>query len=232
MSIALAILDALVFIAVVVPFILLVRHRGAIPALPAVDVPGALPSLSVIVPARNEATAIGRALASLLAQDYPGLEIVAVDDRSTDGTGDVLRELASANPSLRVLRIDALPSGWLGKNHALWRGAQRSTGTWLLFTDADVVFAPGTLRRTLAYALAERLDHLTLAPRLVSRSFMLGAFVAFFAYAFVALWGAYLANDPTSKRGVGVGAFNLVRREAYVLSYIDAFWLIALTATG
>ena len=140
---------------------------------------------------------------------------MAVDDRSTDGTGDVLRELASANPSLRVLRIDALPSGWLGKNHALWRGAQRSTGTWLLFTDADVVFAPGTLRRTLAYALAERLDHLTLAPRLVSRSFMLGAFVAFFAYAFVALWGAYLANDPTSKRGVGVGAFNLVRREAY-----------------
>ena len=147
-SIALAILDALVFIAVVVPFILLVRHRGAIPALPAVKAPGALPSLSVIVPARNEATAIGPALASLLAQDYPGLEIVAVDDRSTDGTGDVLRALAAANPSLRVLRIDDLPSGWLGKNHALWRGAQRSTGTWLLFTDADVVFAPGTLRRT------------------------------------------------------------------------------------
>ena len=214
-SIALAILDALVFIAVVVPFILLVRHRGAIPALPAVKAPGALPSLSVIVPARNEATAIGRALASVLAQDYPGLEIVAVDDRSTDGTGDVLRELAAANPSLRVLRIDDLPSGWLGKNHALWRGAQRSRGTWLLFTDADVVFAPGALRRALAYALAERLDHLTLAPRLVSRSFMLGAFVAFFAYAFVALWGAYLANDPNSKRGVGVGAFNLVRREAY-----------------
>src|SRR5207248_4953021 len=85
----------------------------------------------------------------------------------------------------------------------------------LLFTDADIVFAGGALRRAVGYAVTEGLDHLTLAPRLVARGIPLRVFVAFFAYAFVALWGAYLANDPKSTRGVGIGAFNLVRRSAY-----------------
>ena len=77
------------------------------------------------------------------------------------------------------------------------------------------MFAPGALRRAVGYAAAERLDHLTLAPRLVAGGLVLRAFVAFFAYAFIALWRAYQANDPTSTRGVGVGAFNLIRRDAY-----------------
>ncbi|MDQ2913608.1 MAG: glycosyltransferase [Chloroflexota bacterium] len=211
----LTIFDALVFLAVVVPFVLLVRNRGAIPKLPAVPEGSTLPTLSVVVPARDEAAAIGRALRSLVAQDYPGLEIVVVDDRSSDATGEVLREIAANDPRVVVIRIDALPAGWLGKNHALWRGADRASGQWLLFSDADVVFAQGALRRAVAYAEAEGLDHLTLAPRLVARGLALRAFVAFFGYAFIALWGAHLANDPKSKRGVGIGAFNLVRRAAY-----------------
>src|SRR5712692_7240561 len=149
MTLALAVFDAVVFLAVVVPFIVLVRHRRAIPPLPAVDAP-ALPSLSVIVPARDEVAAIREALASLLAQDYPGLTVVAVDDRSTDGTTHVLRELAAAHPRLRVLRVDELPSGWLGKNHALWCGGQATKSEWILFTDADIAFAAGTLRRAVA----------------------------------------------------------------------------------
>lgn len=209
------IFDAVVFLAVVVPFALLARHRHAIPRLPATDEELALPRLSVVVPARDEAAAIGRAAASLLAQDYPDLEIVAVDDRSSDATGGVLRGLAANDSRLVSLRVDELPAGWLGKNHALWRGAQLATGTWLLFTDADVVFGRDALRRAVGYAVREGLDHLTLAPRLVSRGLLLRAFVAFFGYAFIALWGAYLANDPKSRRGVGIGAFNLVRRDAY-----------------
>ena len=211
----LTIFDALVFIAVVLPFLLLIRHRNAIPSLPkAPETPG-LPRLSVVIPARDEGSTIGRALGSLLAQDYHDLEIVVVDDRSSDGTGDVLRELAAKDPRLIALRVDDLPAGWLGKNHALWIGAARANGEWLLFTDADVVFAQGALRQAVAYAVDEGLDHLTLAPHLVARGLALRAFVAFFGYAFIALWGAYLANDPKSKRGVGVGAFNLVRRSAY-----------------
>jgi glycosyltransferase involved in cell wall biosynthesis len=211
----LTVFDALVFLAVVVPFVLLIRHRHAIPKLPALPEPVPLPRLSVVVPARDEGSAIARALGSLLEQDYPDLEVIVVDDRSTDTTGEVLRELARKDPRLLVIRVDELPAGWLGKNHALWRGADRARGEWLLFTDADVVFGQGALRRSVAYATAEGLDHLTLAPRLVARRVALRAFVAFFGYAFVALWGAYLANDPKSKRGVGIGAFNLVRRSAY-----------------
>src|SRR5438552_15017766 len=209
------IFDALVFLAVVVPFLVLIRHRNAIPALPAFPGPVTLPRLSVVVPARDEGSTIGRGLGSLLAQEYPDLEVIVVDDRSSDTTGDVLREIASNDSRLLVLRVDELPPGWLGKNHAMWRGADRASGEWLLFTDADVVFAQGALRQAVAYAAAETLDHLTLAPRLVARGLLLRAFVAFFGFAFIALWGAYLANDPKSKRGVGIGAFNLVRRSAY-----------------
>ena len=212
---ALTVLDTLVFLAVVVPFVLLIRHRNAIPRLPAMPETATLPRLSVVVPARDEGSTIRRAVGSLLAQDYPDLEIIVVDDRSSDVTGEVLRELAAKSTRLLVLRVDELPAGWLGKNHALWRGADRASGEWLLFTDADVVFARSALRQAVAYAEGEGLDHLTLAPRLVARGLALRAFVAFFAYAFIALWGAYLANDPGTTRGVGIGAFNLVRRSAY-----------------
>ena len=114
-----------------------------------------------------------------------------------------------------MLRVDDLPAGWLGKNHALWRGAERARGEWLLFTDADVVFAPDAVRRAATYAVDQGLDHLTLAPRLIARGVFLRAFIAFFGYAFITLWGAYLANDPKSSRGVGIGAFNLIRRDVY-----------------
>jgi len=209
------IFDALVFLAVVVPSLLLIRHRNAIPKLPGMRKPPTLPRLSVVVPARDEGATIARAVGSLLEQDYPEIEVIVVDDRSSDATGEVLRELAAKDRRLLVLHVDELPAGWLGKNHALWLGAARAGGEWLLFTDADVVFAPGALGRAVAYAVAEGLDHLTLAPCLVARGIPLRAFVAFFAYAFIALWGAYLANDPKSRRGVGIGAFNLVRRAAY-----------------
>src|SRR5438132_14337469 len=123
MAAALTVIDALVFVAVVVPFMLLIHHRGSVPRLPAARHSGPLPSLSVVVPARNEAAGIREGLTSLRAQDYPDLEIVVVDDRSSDGTGDVLRELATPE-RVRVLRVDDVPPGWLGKNHALWYGAK------------------------------------------------------------------------------------------------------------
>jgi glycosyltransferase involved in cell wall biosynthesis len=209
------VVDGLVFLAVVVPFVFLVRHRHAIPKVPEASAPPELPRLTVVVPARDEATAVGRAVASLLRQDYPDLEVIVVDDRSSDGTAGIVRDLEAQDPRVHVVRVDTLPPGWLGKNHALWCGALRATGEWLLFTDADVVFSEGALRRSVAYAVAERCDHLTVAPRLVARGLLLRSFISFFAYAFIALWGAYLANDPNSTRGVGIGAFNLVRRSAY-----------------
>src|SRR5207245_2826583 len=119
------------------------------------DVPPAAdadcPALSVIVPACNEAATIEPALRSLLSLDYPELELIVLDDRSTDGTGEIVARTAAAEPRLRLLRVDALPPGWLGKNHALHVGSQAASGEWLLFTDADVLFQPDTLRRVMSW---------------------------------------------------------------------------------
>jgi glycosyltransferase involved in cell wall biosynthesis len=173
---------------------------------------------SVVVPARNEGEAVEGALGSILAQDYPGsLEVVAVDDRSTDRTGDVLAGLASEWPDrMRVLRVGRLPDGWLGKNHALYLGAEESRGEWLLFTDADVRFSPGCLENAVGYARSEGLDHLTLATEIISRGVALRGFVAAFVLVFEVTQRPWRAADPRARQSVGVGAFNLVRREAYL----------------
>ena len=196
-------------------------NRRRVPNLAAQPLPvgapaGDVPLLSVILPARDEVESIRETVASLLRQDYPALEIVLVDDRSTDGTGRVMAELAAADPGrIRVVSIATLPDGWLGKNHALWRGARRATGAWLLFADADIRFAPTCIRRALLLAEASGADHLTLAPDIVARGYWLRAFVAFFAYVFITSQRPYLAEDPASAVGAGMGAFNLIRRDAY-----------------
>ena len=180
------------------------------------------PRVSVVVAARNEAAGVRAGVGSLLDQDYPELEVVVVDDRSTDGTGQVLAEFSAAAAAaaaqagrLRVVRVDELPPGWLGKPHALWTGARQASGEWLLFTDADVVFQPGCVRQAVAYAAAQGLDHLTLSPAISARGWWLSAFVAFFLYLLLVSLRLYRVNDPTSGVGVGLGAFNLLRRAAY-----------------
>lgn len=137
-----------------------------------------------------------------------------MDDRSTDGTGGVLAGISAEAPDrLKPLRVDELPAGWLGKNHAPGLGA--AEGEWLLFTDADVRFSPGTVGRAVRYALDEGLDHLTLAPELVSRGMALRCFVAAFVLPFEVTQRPWRAADPAAREAVGVGTFNLVRREAY-----------------
>jgi hypothetical protein len=211
----------LALLGALLPLLSFLRHRGAGPLLSAANDPeprlaGAWPRLSVVVPARDEEATVAEAAASLLAQDYPALEVVLVDDRSSDRTGELMARAAAAHPGRAVaLRVEALPPGWLGKPHALWLGSQRATGEWLLFADADVVFAPGCLRRAVAYAEAAGLDHLTLWPRVTARGYWLRAFVAVFGYLLLVYGRAYLANDPRSPVGIGLGAFNLLRRRAY-----------------
>jgi cellulose synthase/poly-beta-1,6-N-acetylglucosamine synthase-like glycosyltransferase len=197
------------------------RGSGRIPVLANLGGTGSkpddYPSVSVVVAARDEREAVESALRSLLEQDYPGsLEVIAVDDRSTDGTEDVMAGLAAWVPGrLRHLRVDRLPGDWLGKNHALWLGAGEADGGWLLFTDADVRFEPDCVRLAVRHALNEGLDHLALAPELVSRGLALKSFVAAFVLVFEVTQRPWRVSDPEAKESVGVGAFNLVRREAY-----------------
>lgn len=174
------------------------------------------PSVSIVVAARDEAHGIEAALRSWLAQDHPDIELVIVDDRSSDGTGDVVRRVAAGDPRVRLLRIDELPRGWLGKSHALMEGASRASGRYLLFSDADVELAPHAVGAALAYARSRAVDHLTAAPRIRASSWPLALLVGTFAVLFARFTRPWRAADPRSRAYIGIGAFNLVRRDAYV----------------
>lgn len=175
----------------------------------------ALPRVSVIVPARNEALYVESALGSILALEYLDLEVIAVDDRSDDATGEVLDKMAASDRRLKVIHIAELPGGWIGKNHALQRGADVASGELLLFTDADVVFERTLLARAVAFLLARRFDHLTMPADVRVASPALELFVATFAVLFNGYFRPWRVGDPRSSAAVGFGTFNLVRRAAY-----------------
>lgn len=173
------------------------------------------PVLSVIVPACNEAANIESAVATLIRQDYPNFELILVDDRSTDGTGAIIDRLAASDQRIHALHVEVLPDGWLGKVHALERAVEVAKGDWLLFTDADVHFAAGTLRRAVGWAVDRQLDHLALAPLALQASFLLNIVVHTFMLLFLIGTRAAGLNRPGSRGFAGVGAFNLIRRAAF-----------------
>lgn len=173
------------------------------------------PRISIIVAARNEERNVEEGIRSLLALDYPDLQITVVNDRSTDQTGAILRRIAAEHPRLNVVDVHQLPPGWLGKNHAMQSGADGSDGEWLLFTDADVVFDPTTLRRAMLYCQQNSLDHLAATPVVKSQSMWLRAFIPVFAMCFLVYLKVWWVRNPKSSAHVGIGAFNLVRKSAY-----------------
>ena len=174
------------------------------------------PRVSVVVPARNEAAKIEQCLRSLLAQDYSELEVCAVDDRSTDETGSIMDQLQREFAGkLDVIHINELPSGWLGKTHAMWRGAAATQSDWILFTDGDIIFRPDALRRAITYAQLTRCEHLVIFPTLVMHSVGEKMMLGFFGLASSLLLRAWKVRDPGAKDHVGAGAFNLIRRTTY-----------------
>jgi cellulose synthase/poly-beta-1,6-N-acetylglucosamine synthase-like glycosyltransferase len=174
-----------------------------------------LPRVSIVIPARNEERNVEEALSSVLALDYDELEIVVVDDRSTDRTGAILDRLAASDPRVRVVHVTELPPGWLGKNHALHLGSDGARGEFLLFTDADVVMEPSTLRRAVGRMMAERLDHLTVSPAIDVPGLLFEMFIGTFSLFFALFTRPWKVKDPNSASHVGIGAFNLVRASAY-----------------
>jgi len=175
------------------------------------------PRVSIIVPARNEEEHIRETLIRLLSLEYSNYEIIAVNDRSTDRTGPIMGEVAcgEGGARLRVIHVSELPAGWLGKTHAMWTAGKEATGDWLLFTDADVLFKPDALRRGIAYAEAERADHVVLFPRMIMERPGERMMIAFFQALFVFGHRPWKVADPQAKDHMGVGAFNLVRRSVY-----------------
>ena len=183
------------------------------------DVPPAdganLPKISILVAARDEARKLPEALASFLAIDYPNYEVVAVNDRSTDETRNILDAAAREHMNLKVVHLESLPEGWLGKPHALQQAYDHSAGEWLIFTDADVYFAPDLLRLAIALTLANRWDHLTLLGRAEMFRFFEKITMTFFGFGFVIGTRPWQAHNPKSRGYLGVGAFQMVRRSSY-----------------
>jgi len=175
----------------------------------------ALPSVSILFSARNEAEKMPAALRSMLAQDYPHYQVVAVDDRSEDATPEILDEFARACKLLLPLRVSELPPSWLGKPHGLQQAYEHSSGEWLVFTDADVVYEPDVLRRAVSLAIEKRWDHLTLLVSMEMVGFWEKTLLTFFSFSFFFYTQPWAVPNPRSRRYVGVGAFQLLRRSVY-----------------
>jgi cellulose synthase/poly-beta-1,6-N-acetylglucosamine synthase-like glycosyltransferase len=168
---------------------------------------------SVIIAGRNEEARIEQTLRCLLVQRGVELEIIVVDDRSTDGTSEIVQRLANDDPRVRLKRVDVLPDGWLGKCHACHVGASAATGGWILFTDADCWLKADVIERALRVAECERADHITLSPGTVIESRAAASWHLMFLIS-ISGWFAR-ANRDIRNSYVGMGAFNLVRADAY-----------------
>ena len=177
--------------------------------------PKVWPRLSIIIPACNEEQHIEQAAKTILAQDYPELEIILVNDRSTDNTGEIIDRLAADDARIKAVHIKTLPENWLGKVHALSEGKKHVTGDWMLITDADIHYAPGVLRKAISYVEDKKIDHLALMPNVEMNSFWLEMAINTFGLVFFLTTRAATINKPGSKAVIGVGAFNLVRRKTF-----------------
>lgn len=192
------------------------RQYGEIPTGVAVgeNQSDVLPELSVLVPACNEATSIESTATSLLNQTYPNLQLIFINDRSTDQTGEIIDRLAKQNQRITAIHIDTLPDGWLGKVHALHVATEQATGDWLLYTDADVGFESNALTEIMQFAQANHIDHLAGLPRMKPAGILIEiAIAAFYTSSMFFVSAKRVANsdDPLA---VGVGALNLVRASA------------------
>lgn len=177
--------------------------------------PKSAPLISICVAARNEERGIKNCLASLLQQDYPNFEVIAVNDHSTDNTGEIIHSLAQENSRLTAIDIDELPEGWLGKPHALHIASKTAQGEYFLFTDADPVFEPNALSSALHLMKEKDLDLLTLMPGCEFVSFWERC-VQPIIFGFIGTLSRFRKiNDPKSPSAMGFGAFLMFKRSAY-----------------
>ncbi len=216
---------ALIFFGIVAVFWIAYGLRTALGALtlpwlkdyaPAED--SECPRVNLLFAARNEEEKLPQALETLRQIDYHSLEIVAVNDRSTDDTEKILNDAALRDPRLKVIDIAELPAGWLGKPHALQRAYEASSGEWLLFTDADVQFLPDAIRRAITLVRTKNLDHLTLMTDVEMHGFWEKTVLTFFGLGFHLATNPRGVADPLSRAYIGIGAFQLVKRRAYEAS--------------
>ncbi len=177
--------------------------------------PASWPVVSVIIAARDEEQRIGETLNRLLASDYPHLEVILANDRSTDGTADIAAAVAKDDARLHIVMIDEVPGGWLGKTNAMTQAASQATGEFLLFTDGDIQFSPDAIRLAIRYTVDRKLGHFCLFPSMETEGWSERVLVSFFAMLFAFGTQPWLRSLRFPSAYYGIGAFNLVRRSAY-----------------
>jgi chlorobactene glucosyltransferase len=182
---------------------------------PHVAPPSEGPLISVIVPARNEGNNIRRCVEAVLAQDYPSLQLLVLDDRSTDSTPVILAELAARDSRLVVVHGCELPAGWAGKPHALYQAAESATGEWLLFLDADTFLHPNALSAALASAQKTGADLYTVMTEQILGSFWEKTVMPLVFTALSVGFSPRKVNDPKSRDAIANGQFIFIRRAVY-----------------
>lgn len=173
------------------------------------------PLVSVIIPARNEERFLRRSARHVLASNYSPFELILVDDRSEDGTLEIMKALAEENPRIRYISLRELPAGWCGKAHALNRGSLMASGDILVFTDADSVLNPVTLPVTLEHLSSHDLAMLSLAPGFTSRGFIEDVLHPYLAMGFLFLYPLKDINNPHKPAALASGCYIMITRAAY-----------------
>lgn len=173
------------------------------------------PKVSIILPARNEEKYIARCLDSLLKQDYPNFEIIAINDSSTDRTEVIMQHYAARDPRILVVNAKSKPVGWVGKNWACYQGYLRATGNLLLFTDADTVHLPSTMSLSVKHLILENLDALTAIPKLLCKDFWTKITLPMLSTFLYSRFSALRVNDPKTKIGYFFGSFFIISRRTY-----------------
>jgi len=174
-----------------------------------------LPKISVIITACNEEKTIEQALNSRLSDSYKNIEFIIVNDRSTDGTSQIIQKLEESDPRIKVVTIKTLPDGWLGKLHAMQKGVEIANGEWLLFSDADVFIDSGTLEQVILFAENGSIDHVAVLPDLKSDLFLNNCATSTVLREILLYTRPWTIGRPGAKQAAGSGAFNLVRKSVF-----------------
>src|SRR5690349_4725377 len=173
------------------------------------------PLISVCIPARNEERNLHTCVETILAQDYPNFEVIVLDDRSTDGTLEILRQLAARDGRLKAIHGTNLPNGWAGKPHALFQASAAAKGEWLCFVDADTFLSPNTLSACFAKASETQADIFTIMTFQILGSFWERVVMPIVMTALSVGFSPRRVNDPNSRDAIANGQFILIRRAVY-----------------
>lgn len=219
-SISLYVLDIIMFAVLLTWINLLMYCRRSLKYSPKFEevkkfVPKPIPRVSVIVPALNEEKYIGRCLRTLLDQDYSNLEIISIDDGSTDSTLLTMKSVAPTDHRLRVLEAGQRPAGWVGKNWACFIGYENSTGDILIFTDADTVHSQQTVTLAVNHMLREDLSAITAIPKLVADDFLTCVTLPLLSVFLQTKFSPLKVNDSANNLGYFFGSFFAIIRGEY-----------------